>query len=690
MQQYIPWLCWLSPAIGSIAILILGAFNKTRKYGAYLSISSIGLSFLFSLMMLPEVINGQTIDLKLQIQPPLEIGVLLDPLSVLMSVIISLIGFFVALFSYGYMDKNKNLGLTRFWFIMQLFISGYLVIVLANNLLFMFIGWEIVGLSVTFLTAYEYKKRKKANLGFRVNSILRVSDVGMLFFILIVFAYTGTFNFVTLSEDLGWIGELSRSGFLLFSLLMFFSGIAGKSAQFPFHEWLPDMLVGTPSSSNALTEVLAGPYLLARMLPMFRAGYLSGFEEISFFFLIVAWIGGITGLLSALTASVQHHPQRIMAYSISSIVGFMLTALGLAGLNNSLSSAYLAGTTILTIDAFVSALLILSTVLVSYAVNSENLFNLRGFHSKLAHNGMEIAIFAMINIPPFSGFWLSNWVQSLSLELANGVNREFIFVFSGYGIFSLLILAGGVTAFYGLRLLGLTFQKSSFKKKIKSIPRSMYLSFAFLLAVTIILDITVPVLIPILNMFFLPIVQEIVFSNVFEFLLYIIPSISTVLTLTALGIGGYISYQIYFVHKLNSKDIRERHKSLMVAHSFFLNRCYINVFYTKIGSTVEKVSKILYHTMEMEGIKSFRLKGFNEFFRVAFNWVSSLSDWIYSKIEIDIFERIEKIVVKKVTAVSDNVLKIQTGNLSYNIILMLFGAFVLAILLLFFGGLLRF
>ena len=198
---------------------------------------------------------------------------------------------------------------------------------------------------------------------------------------------------------------------------MLFVGIIGKAAQFPLHEWLPDTLVGTPSSSNALTECLAGPYLLARVLPIFRDAFNSGYNELSFFFLTVAWIGGITGFIAALTATAQRHPQRVMAYSISSIIGYMLAALGLAGLNSNMTSGYLAGTTILTVDAFVSALLILSTVFVSYAVRSEDLYKIAGYNNRIVHHGMQVAVFAMINLPPFSGFWLSNWVQNLALEL---------------------------------------------------------------------------------------------------------------------------------------------------------------------------------------------------------------------------------------------------------------------------------
>ena len=381
MLPYAQWLCWVIPALGAGIVPLLDIGEKSRRYKGYLGISTIGLSVLFTLSMMDEAFRGEIIDYRLQTSPPIEIGVLVDPLSILMAILVSVIGFFVALFSHGYIGEDP--GLTRFWFIMQLFISGYLITVLADNLLFMFIGWEIVGVCCTYLTAYRYKIRKMANLGFKVNTILRVGDVALFIFILTVYTYAGTFNFIKLSESSSWIIKLSRSRLLLFSSLMLLGGIIGKAAQFPLHEWLPDMLVGTPSSSNALTECLAGPYLMARALPIFHEAYASGFSELSYFFLAAAWIGAITAFLTALTATAQRHPQRVMAYAISSVIGFMLTALGLGGLNSNMASGYLAGTTILMVDAFISALLILSAVYVSYAVGSEDLFRMSGFRYRL-------------------------------------------------------------------------------------------------------------------------------------------------------------------------------------------------------------------------------------------------------------------------------------------------------------------
>ncbi len=740
MLPYAPWLCWIAPTLGALLVPLYSAVGGERKYRGHLAAASIGLSVLFSLSMIPEAIQGEIIDMRLPISPPVEVGVLIDPLSVLMAIIVSVIGLIVALFSHGFMGEDPSL--TRFWFIMQLFISGYLIIVLADNFLFMFIGWEIVGLCVTSLTTFEYEDKKKAFLGLKVNTILRVGDVALLIFILTVYAYAGTFNFIGLSESNDWIAELSRSGILLVSSLMLFGGVIGKAAQFPLHEWLPDMLVGTPSSSNALTECLAGPFLMARVLPIFREAYIAGFDELSYFFLTVAWVGAITGIITALTATAQRHPQRVMAYSISSIIGYMLTALGLAGLGSHMTSGYLAGTTILTIDAFVSALLILSTVLVSYAVKSEDLYHMSGLESRLAHGGMEVAVFAMINVPPLSGFWLSNWVQALALELSEKAYEtgEMLLVYSGYGLFALLILTGGITAFYGLRLMGYIFRHRSRRRKTRSIPRSMLLSFAGLLGITMILDLTVPVIMPLFNDFFMPIVGERIFRNVFDVTLYIVPSISTVMTITALIAGSYVSRQLYVTRKIDPEGILTRYPFLVKIHAFFLNRFYIYSLYHKIAHGVIIFSRKLHRNVEMEGVRTFRIRGISEFFDLVMRWLASLSQWLYPSVEFRYFEKFGRKLAENVTklsqwmyqlvelasfeeldqqiadktnqlskwlypsvelksfegfnetvmentnSLSERIRVTQTGVLSYNMLIILIGMVILAVSLLTFGG----
>jgi len=226
------------------------------------------MSALFSFSMVPDIYFGTTqSDLAIPwiSNSIMRFGVLIDPLSVLMASVITCIGFLVTVFSVAYMRDEPSLA--RFWFLIQLFIGGYVVIVMADNLLFMFIGWEIVGICCTGLAAFWHKDAKKAHIGLKTFLILHVSDVLLLASILIIYTYSHTLNITELSQNNNWMTELSRSGLLFVTALMFFGGAVGKAAQFPLQEWLPDALAASPSSFNALTECLAGPFLMARDFP---------------------------------------------------------------------------------------------------------------------------------------------------------------------------------------------------------------------------------------------------------------------------------------------------------------------------------------------------------------------------------------------------------------------------------------
>ncbi len=497
LLPYASWLCWLIPIIGTVVTPLVGAIR--RKFSSYLAVFSIGMSALFSFSMIPDVYFGavqRDLTIPWLSNSIIQFGVYIDPLSVLMASVITCIGFLVTVFSVAYMREEQSL--VRFWFLIQLFIGGYVVIVMADNLLFMFIGWEIVGVCCTGLAAFWYKDPKKAHMGLKTFLILHIADVLLLASLLIIYAYSGTLNIMELSQDNKWMGELSRSGLLFITALMFFGGAVGKSAQFPFQEWLPDALAASPSSFNALTECLAGPFLMARVLPIFHEASLMGYSGMINFFLVMTFVGALTAVISALIATVQVNIFKVLSYGISSLIGYMMAAFGLAGLMTDMSWGYLAGTFLLMVDAFVSALLFLTAAYISYGVGSDNLHHMGGFKSRIAHRSMEVGALALAGIPPLSGFWCTNWIQTLAWDFATEARDrvgciigQFMLTISGYVIFALLIVGAGITAFYGLRMMGLVFRKESYGSEEKVDRRSPFLmriSLAATLAVTAFLD----------------------------------------------------------------------------------------------------------------------------------------------------------------------------------------------------------
>jgi len=661
-----------------------------RKLRDYAPVAFVGASVVFSLSMILDVFTGNAVDwvsgevlgnIPLDWQIPwvsslgVNLGVLVDPFNVLMAIVVSSIGLLVTLFSVGYMHGEPSL--TRFWFLIQLFIGGYVVLVMSDNLLLMFIGWEIVGLCCTFLAAFWHKDPRKAHAGLKTNMTLRVGDICLLTSILVIYAYSGTLNLMDLQQSADWMLQLSRSGLLLITALMFFGGAVGKSAQFPLQEWLPDMLAASPSSFNALTECLAGTFLMARVLPIFHQASAVGCAEMVFFFSTVAWIGAFSAFLGALIAMAQRNIHKVLAYSILSVIGYMLAALGLGGLMSDLTLGYLAGTFLLTVDAFISGLLFLTAAFISYAVGSDDMYHMGGVESKIAHRGMEVGVLALIGLPPLSGFWCTNWIQTVALDLAGeaGRNGQHMLMISSYGLFTLLIITGGITAFYGIRMMGLVFGRGRHKsegKKVKRVPALMRISLAAMVVVTAIIDFSVPFLIPGFSKFFLPLLPQLFFKNVFDVLKYIVPSISTLLSSVALAIGGYAAYQLYMARRVDPVKLIEEHRFLRKAHDFLWNRCYIDALYYKI---------FVYGTITYSEVSV--IDAFNYAVAIFFR---RLSEVTYKYPELRGIDALNYFVAKLFTSFCRYFRKTQTGVLSYNMLMAFIGATLLIVLMLLFGG----
>ena len=665
---------------------------------------------LFSFSIIPDIYFG-TAQLDLTIpwisNSLIQVGVYIDPLSVLMASVITCVGFLVTVFSVAYMQDEPSLA--RFWFLIQLFIGGYVVIVMANNLLFMFMGWEIVGICCTGLAAFWYKDPSKAHMGLKTFILLRVADVLLLASILLIYTYSGTLNIRELAGSNNWMGELSRSGLLFITVLMFFGGAVGKAAQFPLQEWLPDALAASPSSFNALTECLAGPFIMARVLPIFHGGIeYSGMVN---FFLVMAFVGTLTAVISALIATVQTNVFKVLSYSISSVIGYMIAALGLAGLMIDISGGYLAGTFLLTIDAFVSALLFLTAAHISYTVGSDNLHHMSGFKSRIAHRSMEVGALAIAGIPPLSGFWCTNWIQTVALDFARetGIKGQSTLMISGYVIFALLIIGGGITAFYGLRMMGLIFRRGnhgSEGRALKKVPFSMRISLAATLGVTAFLDFLALLLIPSFNKFLQPLLYTLTFPNIGDVLVYIIPSISTVLTCVAVAVGGYPAYLLYIARRVDPAKLVKEHLFLKKIHTFFWNRFYINTLYYKIFAyPAITLSKGLYKRLEFGGIDKFNysvagffrrisrvvherleLGGIDTFNYAVAGFFERISKAAHKKLELGGIDALNYLIANVTTSFCRRFRKTHSGILSYNMLAVSVGIVLLIALIFIFGA----
>ena len=371
----------------------------------------------------------------------IHLGVLIDPISVMMLVVITTVSLMVHIYSIGYMKGDP--GFSRFFSFLSLFSFSMLGLVLATNIFQMYIFWELVGVSSFLLIGYYYEKPSAVAASKKAFIVTRFADLGFLIGILMLSFNTGTFDFQTLTDPHGpAIAQAGGAAFmglsvLTWSLIFIFVGGAGKSAMFPFHIWLPDAMEGpTPVSAliHAATMVVAGVYLVARLFPVFALGAPDALY-------VVAWIGGFSSLFAAVIACTQTDIKRVLAFSTMSQIGYMMLALGVSGYGGEEGLGFMASNFHLFTHAMFKALLFLGAGAVIHAVHSNEITDMGGLRKFLpvTHITFLIACLTIAGIPPFSGFFSKDEI----LVAAFHTNKI---------LFAIEYIVAGLTAFYMFRL----------------------------------------------------------------------------------------------------------------------------------------------------------------------------------------------------------------------------------------------
>lgn len=374
----------------------------------------------------------------------IDMGILLDSISVMMLVVITTVSLMVFIYSQGYM-KNES-GYDRYFAFLSLFSFSMLGLVVATNLFQMYMFWELVGVSSYLLIGFYYDKPSAVAASKKAFIVTRFADLGFLIGILIVSFYSGTFDFEILTnpEELNFSTAASFLGLstITWALLLIFMGGAGKSAMFPLHIWLPDAMEGpTPVSAliHAATMVVAGVFLVARLFPLYYAFAPSALD-------VVAFIGAFTTLFAAVIACTQFDIKRILAFSTMSQIGYMMLALGVSGYGGEEGLGYTASLFHLFTHAFFKALLFLGAGAIIHAVHSNDIREMGGLrkHQPITHLLFLIACLAIAGIPPFSGFFSKDEIIA-----ATFVNHPIYF--------GIAVLVAGLTAFYMFRLYFIVF-----------------------------------------------------------------------------------------------------------------------------------------------------------------------------------------------------------------------------------------
>ncbi len=371
----------------------------------------------------------------------IKMGILLDPISVMMLVVVTTVSFMVHLYSIGYMHGEK--GFQRFYAFLSLFTFSMLGLVIATNIFQMYIFWELVGVSSFLLIGFYYQKPSAVAASKKAFIVTRFADLGFLIGILIISYVAGTFDFGKLNEPGTTIfnsaASMSFMGIsaMTWAMTLIFIGGAGKSAMFPLHIWLPDAMEGpTPVSAliHAATMVVAGVFLVARMFPVIHFQTPVTQE-------IIAYVGGFTSLFAATIAITQHDIKRILAFSTLSQLGYMMLALGVSGYGGEDGLGYMASMFHLFTHAMFKALLFLGAGSIIHAVHSNYMYDMGGLRKYLpiTHITFLIACLTISGVPPLSGFFSKDEILVAALHH----NKL---------LFAVEFIVAGLTAFYMFRL----------------------------------------------------------------------------------------------------------------------------------------------------------------------------------------------------------------------------------------------
>jgi NADH-quinone oxidoreductase subunit L len=469
---------WLIPALPLAGFAVNGLLGKKlgKSFVSAVGTGSVGLATAVAFARLIPFLSGDHAPVVERIASWIsaggfsaDIALRLDPLSALMTSFVTFVGFWIHVYSVGYMRNDETeAGYARYFAYLNLFMFAMLTLVLAQNFLLLFVGWEGVGLCSYLLIGYYYDRQYAADAGRKAFIVNRIGDFGFLLGMFGLFSLFGSLDFDRVfpaaAADPG-----KYAPYLTVVCLCLFLGAVGKSAQVPLYVWLPDAMAGpTPVSAliHAATMVTAGVYMVARCNVLFRLSP----EAMG----VVAVIGGVTAIFAGIIAVAQNDIKKVLAYSTVSQLGYMFLACGVG--------AYVAGMFHVMTHAFFKACLFLGSGSVIHAMGGEqDMRKMGGLKSKLpiTYRTFLIATLAIAGIPPLAGFFSKDAI------LAG------VFEHQRYVLWAIALFTAGLTAFYMFRLVSLTFGGSfrgtpEQEHHLHESPRSMTAPLVILAALSVI------------------------------------------------------------------------------------------------------------------------------------------------------------------------------------------------------------
>ncbi len=468
----------ISPLIGFLINGLFGKFLKSNeKFSGWIGALAVLVSFICSVVVFTNVSSGPVFEAVLYEwisgdSFAFNIGFHVDALTTVMLLVITGVGFIIHVYSIGYMHGDA--GYTRYFAYLNLFVFAMLLLVLGNNYLMMFIGWEGVGLCSYLLIGFWYDKQSATDAGKKAFIVNRIGDFGFLLGMFTLFAAFGSLDFTTIfdSAETRNFQQVFGASTLVIATLLLFVGAIGKSAQIPLYVWLPDAMEGpTPVSAliHAATMVTAGVYMIARSAVLYDLAHTGQ---------VVAWVGVLTALFAATIAITQNDIKRILAYSTVSQLGYMFVGVGVG--------SYASGVFHLMTHAFFKGLMFLAAGSVMHAMANElDMRKMGGLRTKMpiTHWTFLIGALAIAGVPLLSGFWSKDEILHSAWS-------------SSKAIYIIGLLTAFLTAFYMFRLIFVTFYgksrvESDVASHLHESPAIMWVPLAILAIPSAILGILV-------------------------------------------------------------------------------------------------------------------------------------------------------------------------------------------------------
>jgi NADH-quinone oxidoreductase subunit L len=584
LEDVTSWLVWLFPLIASLFIPLVAKVNDKTRNWYVVAIAVITAAFALTLVPPVWLGNGQATVANINWIPGIDLGVYIDPLSVLFTCLIAFFGLVIAIYSQGYMKGEE--GLTRYYFLIMLFIGSMIGLVISDNMLQMFIFWEMVGLCSYALVAFWYKKPESIKAGVKVFIMTRIGDIallaaiGMLFFMFGTFSFRGIISGIQTDAAAGTL----NMGYMTIVAFLVLGGAIAKSAQLPLFTWLYSAMEAPTSVSallHAATMVKAGVYLLARFILIFSVAPSLIIALQPLWFPAIAWVGALTAIVGATLALTTTDIKGVLAYSTVSQIGFMMAGLGAAAsAAGAITDGWFASLFHIVSHAFFEGLGFLLAGGIIHAIGTRDMRLMGGLRRLMPTSFilMGIMIITTSGLPPFAAFFSKGLIITSVTDYGTLIQTI------------LLYATTAITFAYCLRMFSLVFMgtKSEHieKQHVHEAPKIMLIPAAVLAGLCCVWGLAEPL------------VGSFMHVELTETLLGAFTNIETPIFLTLLVPIGFLAYYSYYKNFNGIRNIATTKNpiSTTLKHAFFFDDLYgaVSAGFYRLSGGLTRIENALF------------------------------------------------------------------------------------------------